>query len=80
MGQLALAPDERDWLSRCLECNGALERGVTESLLGHVPERVLTFHTEFMRCGGCARIYRAGSRAERMKERLSRLLGTGRSA
>jgi len=77
--QLALAPDERDWLSRCLECNGTLERGAPESLPGHVPEHVLALHTEFTRCPGCARIYWAGSHADRMKERLSRLLGTGRS-
>jgi len=73
--RLALAPDGSGWLSRCLECNAPLEPGDREALRGLVPERVFATHSDFMRCPGCAKIYWAGSHADRMLERLTRLLG-----
>ena len=72
--RLALSPDDDQWLSRCLECNERLERQARESLQGLVPEHVFATHSDFMRCPGCARIYWAGSHADRMIERLARLL------
>jgi len=78
--RLALSPDGGGWLSRCLECNGLLEPGEREAVRGLVPEHVFATHTEFMRCPTCARIYWAGSHADRMIERLARLLArTGKS-
>ena len=78
--RLALSPVDGDWLSRCLECNALLEPGPRESLQALVPERVFAAHTEFMRCPDCARIYWPGSHADRMVERLSRLLGRSRAS
>ena len=78
--RLALSPDGAGWLSRCLECNARLEPGAREALRGLVPEHVFATHADFMRCPGCARIYWAGSHADRMLERLTRLLDrTGKS-
>jgi len=78
--RLALSPDGSGWLSRCLECNARLEPGAREALRGLVPEHVFATHADFMRCPGCARIYWAGSHADRMLERLTRLLDrTGKS-
>jgi uncharacterized protein with PIN domain len=73
--RLALRPDGGGWLSRCLDCNRLLEPGQREGLRELVPEHVFATHTDFMRCPGCARIYWAGSHADRMLERLTRLLG-----
>jgi uncharacterized protein with PIN domain len=76
--RLKLQPADGDWLSRCLECNAQLEPGHRESVQGLVPEHVFATQTDFMRCPGCARIYWAGSHADRMIERLTRLLATTR--
>ncbi len=76
--RLALSPDDGEWLSRCLECNAQLEPGQRDALRGLVPEHVFATHSDFMRCPGCARVYWAGSHADRMVERLSRLLGRTR--
>lgn len=73
--QLALAPAEAEWLSRCLECNARLEPKAKAGLAGLVPEHVLTTQSEFMGCPGCGRIYWSGSHADRMLARLARLLG-----
>jgi uncharacterized protein len=78
--RLALNPDNSDWLSRCLECNGSLEPGSRESIRGLVPEHVFATHTDFMRCPGCGRIYWAGSHADRMIARLSQFLDQARSS
>jgi uncharacterized protein with PIN domain len=79
--QLALAPDPEGWLSRCLECNGPLEPRPRQELGGLVPEHVLATQDAFVGCPACRRIYWAGSHADRMLERLSRVLarpgGTG---
>ena len=77
--RLALSPDGGDWLSRCLECNTELEPRPRESVQELVPEHVFATQTDFTRCPGCGRIYWAGSHADRMVERLSRLLGRARS-
>jgi uncharacterized protein with PIN domain len=72
--RLGLAPAERHWLSRCLECNAPLEARPRDLLRGLVPEHVLAAHAEFMSCPGCARVYWPGSHADRMLERLARIL------
>ena len=77
VAQLALAPAQTDWLSRCLECNGLLEQRDKAALSDLVPDRVLATQSEFMGCPGCGRIYWGGSHAERMLKRLGRLLGRG---
>src|SRR6266542_2425188 len=75
IAQLALAPAASEWLSRCLECNARLEPRDTATLSTLVPDHVLRTQREFMGCPGCGRIYWGGSHAERMLERLGRLLG-----
>jgi len=77
IAQLALAPAASEWLSRCLECNARLEPRDTATLSTLVPDHVLRTQREFMGCPGCGRIYWGGSHAERMLERLGRLLGGG---
>ena len=75
VNRLALAPEHRHWLSRCLECNGLLEPRIRESLRGLVPDHVFATHTDFLRCPGCGKIYWPGSHADRMLDRLSQFLG-----
>jgi uncharacterized protein with PIN domain len=72
--RLGLAPDPREWLSRCLECNGPLEPRARGEVAGLVPGHVLATREAFAACPTCARIYWAGTHADRMLERLARLL------
>jgi uncharacterized protein with PIN domain len=74
IARLRLAPGREQWLSRCLECNAPLEPWPREALADAVPDRVLEAHDRFVRCPSCARVYWAGSHADRMLARLSRLL------
>jgi uncharacterized protein with PIN domain len=76
--KLSLAPRDADWLSRCLECNGKLEPRRKQTLEGLVPDYIFATQTEFLSCPGCGRIYWAGSHADRMLNRLARLLGQER--
>jgi uncharacterized protein with PIN domain len=77
VAQLALAPPEADWLTRCLECNTRLEARDKTLLRDLVPQHTFATQSEFMGCPGCGRIYWAGSHADRMLARLTRLLGRG---
>jgi uncharacterized protein with PIN domain len=72
--RLALTPDRDGWLSRCLECNGPLEPRAREQVAGLVPAHVLATHERFVACSRCGRIYWAGTHADRMLERLHRVL------
>lgn len=72
--QLGLTPADEDWLSRCLECNARLEPRSRAALPGVVPDHILATQSAFMGCPVCARVYWAGSHAERMMERLARVL------
>ena len=72
--RMGLVADSADWLSRCLECNGRLEPRAADTLSGLVPDHVLATQSAFVCCPTCARIYWAGSHADRMSERLTRLL------
>ncbi len=72
--RMKLVADSADWLSRCLECNGRLEPRAPETIAGLVPDHVLATQPAFVSCSTCARIYWAGSHADRMLDRLTTLL------
>ncbi len=78
VSRLGLVPGTERWLSRCLDCNAVLEPRSPSELGGLVPERVLVSRPGFMSCPGCAKVYWDGSHADRMLERLERLLGRTR--
>lgn len=71
---LGLSPVEADWLSRCLDCNARLEPREKALLESRVPEHIFATQTDFMGCPGCGKIYWAGTHAERILDRLRRLL------
>jgi uncharacterized protein with PIN domain len=72
--RLGLTAEPGRWLSRCLECNGPLAPRARDALGGRVPEHVLATQDAFVACVGCGRIYWAGSHADRMLDRLARVL------
>lgn len=76
---LGLAPPASAWLTRCLDCNALLEARERGAVHGRVPEHVLATAPGFRACPACAKVYWAGSHADRMVERLGRLLGLATS-
>jgi uncharacterized protein with PIN domain len=55
--------------SRCLACNGVLQRVTKDDVVESVPPRVGESHEVFTRCARCGRVYWRGSHYERL-ERL----------
>lgn len=54
--------------SRCLRCNGGLERIDKEALRPRLLETTLGIYDEFWACRGCDRIYWAGPHFRRLQE------------
>ncbi len=67
-------PSDRPFLSRCVECNSALEDVSREDVRDRVPPYVFRTQRKFRSCPSCGRIYWAGTHRDRMLERLGRLL------
>ena len=59
--------------SRCLECNGLLQRRSKEWAKGRVPPRVFEIRDEYFECPNCGRIYWKGTHWEQMTKRLEEL-------
>lgn len=78
--RLALLPSGEGLLSRCLECNALLEDRPKETVRGLVPEFVFATQERFIGCPGCARIYWQGSHADRILERLEKVVGSRRDS
>jgi uncharacterized protein with PIN domain len=64
-GLVARAP-----LRRCLECNGRLARSSADDVRGRVPSYTLATQPEFWVCGGCGRVFWAGTHASGILSRL----------
>jgi hypothetical protein len=71
-----LAPAIRP-LSRCSECNAALEPATAEQVARCVPPRVLERHHDFSACPECGRVYWEGTHTERIRRLVHDLLPDG---
>jgi uncharacterized protein with PIN domain len=60
--------------TRCLKCNAPLSHVEREQVLLRLPEKVRSEYAEFVRCGGCDRIYWKGTHYERMNDVVRRVL------
>ena len=74
---LQLIPNENEFLTRCLACNGVLEGVDRKIVKAKVYPYVYATQREFRRCPDCSRIYWPGTHLPRLKEKLYRLLGFG---
>lgn len=63
--------------TRCVACNGLLERVSPEAARPHVPPFVAATHERFTHCPNCGRYYWPGSHWRRVTERLAGLAGSG---
>ncbi|HSX03443.1 MAG TPA: Mut7-C RNAse domain-containing protein [Rhabdochlamydiaceae bacterium] len=66
-----------DWLykplSRCLICNGLLEKPSEELILEHVPEDVQKWTTGFWYCHHCSKMYWEGAHVKKIMRKLNEL-------
>ncbi len=60
--------------SRCLSCNGLLEKVSREDILDRLPPRTRKEHHRFRACPGCGKIFWPGSHHRAMRSRIARLL------
>jgi hypothetical protein len=59
-----------------MRCNGTLEPTPKEHVADAVPPRSFACFDEFLRCGGCGRVYWRGSHIERLSALIASLDGT----
>jgi uncharacterized protein len=52
--------------TRCMACNGSLQRIDKGDILAELPKRTARLYTEFWRCSDCAKIYWKGSHYRRL--------------
>ncbi len=60
--------------SRCMECNGLIAALDPADIPDDAPEGVKKWCNEYFRCTVCSRLYWKGSHADRMSERIERII------
>jgi hypothetical protein len=63
-------------LSRCIRCNGALERVDKNAILSRLPPRTILHYDVFYRCCRCDHIYWPGSHYQNMLIKIAHLCET----
>jgi uncharacterized protein with PIN domain len=63
--------------TRCLACNGLLERADPGDVGSQVPPGVLARHQTFLRCTACERVYWEGTHVARLRKIVTAILGPG---
>jgi len=58
-------------LSRCIKCNGELERVDKSEIIGRLQPATARHHRYFWQCTGCGRVYWKGSHYTRMRRRIA---------
>jgi uncharacterized protein with PIN domain len=63
--------------SRCLACNGLLERVSKEAVQEQLPPKARQYYDEFRICRSCAKLYWDGSHVERMRRLIEWAVARG---
>ena len=63
-----LGLDVEQSLTRCIECNAALEPAQADLVADRVPPFVRLTQTRYSECPGCGRVYWAGTHWQHMRE------------
>jgi len=64
-------------LTRCLKCNGILEKIDKEKVLAQIPPKVKAMQDKYFICRNCGKLYWPGTHYERMNKFIGEILGTG---
>ena len=78
MRRFDLLPAMRPF-SRCLRCNGLLERVAKEAVIAQLEPLTKIYYTDFRRCVECGHVYWCGSHAAKLEARIERARATLRS-
>ena len=73
--KLKLKIEPERFFTRCLECNGALEKIDKEKVKDKVWPYVYKTQENFVICLECKKVYWAGTHVGRMKKRLEKIVG-----
>jgi uncharacterized protein with PIN domain len=57
-----------DPFSRCVRCNGRLERAERSAVIGRAPQGVVENHSEFSSCPDCGQVFWKGSHFDRLSQ------------
>jgi len=68
-----LGDDARPF-TRCPACNGALEPVEKEAVAAEIPPKTARWLDEYVRCGGCAKLYWRGTHFRRLEGLVERIL------
>lgn len=60
--------------TRCLECNGLLEKVEKSKIVQHLPPLTEKYYENFMRCNLCHRIYWEGTHYNKLKNWVKKIL------
>jgi uncharacterized protein with PIN domain len=63
-----------DPFSRCLHCNGQLQKVDKEAVSDRLPPQTRMYYDEFRRCQNCDRVYWPGSHFQRMQQFIESVL------
>jgi hypothetical protein len=69
----AIMPERENFLSRCLECNTALEDIAKEAVKDRVWPYTYEIHDRFKICPRCDKVYWEGNHVKAMREKFSRM-------
>lgn len=71
--ELALAPDERNFFTRCTVCNELLREIPRAEALASVPARTAEHDYKFYRCPSCGKLYWPGTHLDGVKREFTEL-------
>lgn len=60
--------------TRCLDCNGVIEKVDPEEIDAQVPAHAKTCYHEFFHCAMCKKIYWQGSHYQKMTDKIARII------
>ena len=76
--KLKLKIEPERFFTRCLECNGVLEKIEKEKVKDKVWPYVYKTHENFVSCPNCNRIYWPGTHLQRMEKKLREMINSER--
>jgi uncharacterized protein with PIN domain len=62
------------FMTRCLDCNALLIATPREDIEPFIPEYIYHHHDRFKTCPSCRKVYWEGSHADKMRERIEKLI------
>ncbi|MDP1465653.1 Mut7-C RNAse domain-containing protein, partial [Klebsiella pneumoniae] len=62
------------FMTRCLDCNALLIDTPREDIEPFIPEYIYHHHDRFKTCPSCRKVYWEGSHADKMRERIEKLI------